>query len=84
VNPTATLTELRELSRKLLDGLVRRRYESFGAYETDVNKLCEEFIALDDWLARGGVLPAKWAGAAKTEKEMYSVSKENSRAPRSP
>lgn len=50
MDPNEALRVVREAARRLLD-----EYDAEAAYE-----LAERFVALDEWLTRGGFLPAVW------------------------
>lgn len=52
MDPNATLTELRELAAYNLND------QRLDRPETD--RLTELFIALDEWIAKGGFLPSEW------------------------
>jgi len=50
VDPNANLAEQLELARELVDD-----------ENPDAARLAELVIALDEWIARGGFLPLRWA-----------------------
>ena len=68
MDPNVTLNEMRELAQRLLHS------ESYpGAIGTDQGaasaakrwsdgyRLAELFVALDEWIVKGGFLPESWA-----------------------
>jgi hypothetical protein len=54
MDPNAALTTLRELATEQLDG-------NISDQERHADQLAEAAIALDEWLTKGGFLPAAWA-----------------------
>lgn len=61
MDPTATLTELRRVIDDLQEHM-ERGSPDLGCNPPilDVERACELFNALDQWLTRGGALPAAW------------------------
>lgn len=57
MDPNANLKELRELAAELIRLLDAEDHID----ENDVNRLCELVEALDQWISRGGFLPAAWS-----------------------
>jgi hypothetical protein len=51
MDPNANLEEQRRLAKRLVD----------SPYENDqVQRLAELVLALDEWISKGGFLPARW------------------------
>ena len=68
MDPSATLTEIREL---LINGEIGNRYAEESCDQA--RRLAELIEALDGWIIKGGVLPKDWAQAyvrAVAEKEV--------------
>lgn len=56
MDPNANLREQLELSRK-----ISANYDGKGACDfADAARLAELVVALNDWIAGGGFLPARW------------------------
>ncbi len=53
MDPNATLEEMRMLSALVMD-------DSVDISEIDVETLAELVISMDEWLSKGGFLPARW------------------------
>ncbi len=53
MDPDVTLAEMRRLRDKWLHGPDKWN-------ELDIDSLVDEFMALDEWLSRGGYLPYDW------------------------
>jgi hypothetical protein len=49
MDPDVTLAELRQLAERLAEHP-----------DHDVTALCERVQALDEWLCKGGAIPASW------------------------
>jgi hypothetical protein len=56
MDPDAALAELREFVAEVKE---QREY-SVGELETFLSSFAKHFEALDNWLKRGGFLPADW------------------------
>ena len=56
MDPNANLAEQLELARELQYTTGRGDVIS----ESDVARLCELVLTLDEWLRRGGFLPERW------------------------
>ncbi len=56
MDPDANLQEQRELTHKLIEALAH----TTPVDEVDVARLCELVQDLDNWIKRGGFLPAAW------------------------
>lgn len=56
MDPDANLAEQLMLSQR-----IKFNYdEGFRPNEEDSNRLAELVVALDEWISKGGFLPAKW------------------------
>lgn len=53
MDPDATLTDVLEEARRIADGYV---------VNTRAVDLARDLLALDEWIAKGGYLPARWRG----------------------
>lgn len=62
MDPDANLAELLKLAAKLQD--FEMPPYSGGTDEHDVHRLCELVTALDEWITKGGFLPARWRNDA--------------------
>lgn len=61
MDPNANLAELTQLSHKVLKDL-----DNLAAVDLDeVERTCELFIALNEWLTKGGFLPTDWNKVCK-------------------
>jgi hypothetical protein len=58
MDPNTALTELREQVRATLDNADASTSEWLLS-------ICESFDALDEWMSKGGFLPAPWADAQR-------------------
>lgn len=59
MDPNANLSEMLEIARR-----GRKFYEADEESDIwgdcDASRMCELFLALDDWLSKGGFPPARW------------------------
>lgn len=55
MDPDANLVEQRELAAKLVEA-----DETSPGFAEDARRLAELVEALDEWISRGGFLPARW------------------------
>lgn len=55
MDPNAALAEIRELLAQ-----DRRQLDAGGLHRDDAATLMERLEALDEWLSKGGFLPADW------------------------
>ena len=60
MDPNANLTEQRALARDILVQLERREQLDPEDVFRDCDRMAELVLALDEWLHRGGFLPARW------------------------
>jgi hypothetical protein len=67
MDPNATLTEIRELTRCITDATDSEQPTATAYHqqtgrdlEEDAIRLALHCAALDQWIARGGFLPADW------------------------
>ena len=56
MDPNATLAELRGAASRIVDELDHERQPDLD----DVQRIAEAFQDLDEWLSKGGFLPADW------------------------
>lgn len=55
MDPDENLRQQRQIRRRILDR------ETKGLYEEDAVRLAELSEAMDEWLGKGGFLPAPWS-----------------------
>lgn len=55
MDPNETLREIRTLNKRVYSLAVNGRPDEY-----DVQRLCELFMALDDWILSGGFAPTDW------------------------
>jgi hypothetical protein len=64
MDPNANLEQQLRAAREIL----RSQAEDGGGYDDGVIDLAEAVVALDEWITKGGFLPAQWtAGPADPE-----------------
>jgi hypothetical protein len=59
VDPEANLQEQLSLSKRIIE----KRDRELLVDESEVERLAELVVALDDWITRGGFLPQPWHDA---------------------
>jgi hypothetical protein len=57
MDPNANLAAQLRMARRITEGVSGRDYDI-----ADVDRLAELVLALNEWIARGGFLPAAWTG----------------------
>lgn len=67
MDPDEALVALRDCAQDLTNGT-----DEYSYAET-VNTMVEQFEALDDWLTRGGLLPADWKSQARNVRELIDA-----------
>lgn len=58
MDPNKTLEQAREIHAALAAGVYHHSDETIDA----LDELAGKFLALDEWLSRGGHLPTAWSG----------------------
>ena len=71
MDPNTALKEIREF-------VIGQHYKNLGPDEVD--RLCEVFDGLDEWLSKGGFLPEDWKGAVGERHWQDVLSSTNDRA----
>jgi hypothetical protein len=56
MDPNANLEEQRKIAARML----KQVDEPEGIDEHDADRLAELVLALDEWISKGGFLPARW------------------------
>lgn len=66
MDPDANLKEQREIATRMLRRIDREilTLDERDGHETDSERLAELAQALDEWLTKGGFLPAAWQRAS--------------------
>lgn len=71
MDPDSNLERTRELIAEMIEKLDAEQ----PIDEDDVNTLVEHVQALDNWIRRGGFLPAAWAGRDNPDTNTFTASR---------
>lgn len=65
MDPNATLRQIRRIVDRMADADATPKDPETAAYVNDADALVTLVASLDDWIAKGGFLPAEWSEGRK-------------------